>query len=52
MKKGGGRRTPERSQGKPPGKSGVNKGIKAHPAAVQRGMKPQDTRSPTQRQKM
>ena len=53
MKKGaGGRRTPERKQGKSPGKSGVNKGIKVNMPTVQRQLEPQNLRTPTSRQKL
>lgn len=53
MKKAaGGRRTPERPQGKPPGKSGVNKAVKVNLPGIRRGLKPEDYRSPTQRQKL
>lgn len=52
MKKGGGRRTPERAQGKPPGATGVNKGVKVNAPKLRRGLKPEDYRAPTQRQKL
>lgn len=53
MKKhAGGHRTAERAQGKPPGKSGVNKNIRDIRPPVKKTMSEEHTRAPNQRQKL